>query len=267
MNAVLPVAVLVAGTLIGIYVTGASSSEPGATLRTIIGNGNSYKALGWASLLGVFTAAILSVGQRILTLAEVVEAWYAGLKSMMFAVIILILAWSLAGVNTVLNTGGYLVSVLGDELSPNLLPAVVFVLSAVTAFATGSSWGVMGIVMPLAIPLSWAVMEANGLTEDPGNMHILYSSVAAVLAGAVWGDHCSPISDTTILSSMASGCDHMDHVRTQLPYALTVGGVAMLIGTVPAGYGLPWWIGMIAGLAVLIAVLFGFGKNPETAPS
>ena len=263
MNAIIPVIVLVAGTLIGIYITGAAASEPGADLRTIVGNGDSYKALVWASLLGVLVATILSVVQRILTLGEVIESWYAGLKSMMFAIIILILAWSLAGVNTALNTGGYLVSVLGDELSPYLLPAVVFLLSAVTAFATGSSWGVMGIVMPLAIPLTWAVMEINGLTSDASSLHILYSSVSAVLAGSVWGDHCSPISDTTILSSMASGCDHVDHVRTQLPYALLVGAVGMVIGTIPVGYGMPWWVGLTVGLATLIALLLLVGKDPE----
>ncbi|MFC2085606.1 Na+/H+ antiporter NhaC family protein [Bacteroidota bacterium] len=264
INAVIPVLVLVGGTLVGIYITGAEGLDPDAGLRTIIGNGDSYKSLVWASLLGVLVAALLSVGQRILTLGEVIESWYAGLKSMMFAVIILILAWSLANVDSVLNTGGYLVTVLGDQISPYILPAAVFMLSALTAFATGSSWGVMGIVMPLVVPLAWAVMEMNGLTNDPANMHILYSSVAAVLAGAVWGDHCSPISDTTILSSMASGCDHVDHVRTQLPYAMTVGAVAVLIGIVPVGYGLPWWVGMALGFVVLISILLTLGRNVET---
>jgi hypothetical protein len=124
------------------------------------------------------------------------------------------------------------VSVLGETLPPGVVPAIIFVLSAATAFATGSSWGTMGILMPLVVPLVWAVLLANGVA-DPSNYHIIYSTVACVLAGSVWGDHCSPISDTTILSSMASGCDHVEHVRTQLPYALVVGTVAVLIGTLP----------------------------------
>jgi len=263
LNALVPVLVLVVGTLTGIYVTGVGASEVGASLRDIIGAGNSYKALVWASVLSALSAGVLSIAQRILTLGEVVESWYAGMKTMMFAIIILVLAWSLAGVNTTLNTGGYLVAILGDSLSPNMLPAIVFVLAAITAFATGSSWGVMGILMPLVVPLSWSVMAANGLTGDPAHMHLLYSSVSAVLAGAVWGDHCSPISDTTILSSMASGCDHIDHVRTQLPYALTVGAVAVVAGTLPAGYGMPWWLGMMLGVAMLGVTLFVFGKRVE----
>jgi Na+/H+ antiporter NhaC len=268
INAVIPVGVLVFGTLIGIYVTGVSASEPGASFRDVIGNGDSYKSLVWASLLGVMVAALLSVVQRILTLGEVVEAWYTGLKALMFAAIILVLAWSLSAVNETLHTGAYLASVLGEHLSPHLLPAAVFVLSAITAFATGTSWGVMGIVMPLTVPLAWAIMEINGLTEDPTNMHIFYSSVSAVLAGAVWGDHCSPISDTTILSSMASGCDHVDHVRTQLPYALSVGVVGLLVGTIPVGFGLyDWWVGLVVGGVVLLAMLRFLGKTvPDYVP-
>jgi Na+/H+ antiporter NhaC len=252
--------VLVVATFAGIYITGAGTAEPGASLRDIIGNGDSYQAMMWASLLAVLTAGVLSLGQRILTLGETVDAWFAGVRSMLLAVIILVLAWSLANVNEVLHAGDYLVSILGEALAPPLIPALVFVLSALTAFATGSSWGVMGIVMPLVVPLTWAVMAANGIAGDPAHMHIFYSAIAAVLAGAVWGDHCSPISDTTILSSLATECDHIDHVRTQLPYALAVGLVGLVAGTLLVAYVYPWWAGMLVGLAVLSAILFVFGK-------
>ena len=124
-------------------------------------------------------------------------------------------------------------TLLADSLPVALIPALVFILAAITAFTTGTSWGTMAILMPLIIPLSWAVMTVNGIA-DPSGMHILYSSVACCLAGAVWGDHCSPISDTTVLSSVASGCDHIEHVRTQLPYALLVGIVALLSAPCPA---------------------------------
>jgi Na+/H+ antiporter NhaC len=262
-NAVIPVLVLVVGTLVGIYLTGAAAAEPGAPLREIVGNGDSYQAMMWASLLAVLVAAALSLGQRILTLTEVIDAWYAGVRSMLLAIIILVLAWALSSVNETLHTGDYLVSTLGTTLSPHLLPALVFVLAAFTAFATGSSWGVMGIMMPLTVPLAWAVMEANGLTADPGNLYILYAAVSAVLAGAVWGDHCSPISDTTILSSLASKCDHIDHVRTQLPYAVAVGGVALVVGLLPAGYGLPWWLALLASAGALTVGLWYLGEKAE----
>ena len=267
-NAVVPVVVLVLGTLIGIYVTGVQSAGADAGLRDIIGAGDSYKALVWASLFGVLSAAFLSLVQRLLTLEQIVEAWYAGLKSMMLAIIILVLAWALSNVDTVLQTGPYLVSILGETLPAEWLPALVFVLSALTAFATGTSWGVMGIVMPLVVPVAWAIMEIQGMTtSQPADYHILYSSVSAVLAGAVWGDHCSPISDTTILSSMASGCDHIDHVRTQLPYAVVVGLVGLVFGTIPAAYGLPWWLCLLVGIGVLTVGLRFLGtKNDAFDP-
>jgi Na+/H+ antiporter NhaC len=262
-NAVVPVLVLVFGTFVGIYVTGAAGSEPGASLRDIIGNGDSYTAMVWASLLAVIAAIVMTLGQNILSLVEIIDAWYAGVRSMLLAIIILVLAWTLSGVNEVLHTGDFLVSVLGETLSPALIPALVFVLSAFTAFATGSSWGVMGIMMPLVVPLTWAVMATNDMITDPAHMHILYSSVAAVMAGAVWGDHCSPISDTTILSSLASGCDHIDHVRTQLPYAMAVGAVAIVVGTLPAGYGAPWWIVLPLAAVVLLLGLRYLGQPVE----
>jgi Na+/H+ antiporter NhaC len=123
----------------------------------------------------------------------------------------------------------------------------------------------MGVVMPLAIPLSWAALVANGMTGDQG-MAIFYSTVAAVLAGAVWGDHCSPISDTTILSSLASECDHIDHVRTQIPYAIIVGLVAIGIGSLPVAYGYyPWWLGLLASIVILLAALFVIGRKSGEA--
>ncbi len=220
----------------------------------------------WASLLGAMTAAILTISQGILSSHETVDAWFGGVKAMMFAMIVLVLAWALAAVTADLNTANYLVSKLADSLSPELVPAAVFVLSAITAFTTGTSWGTMGILMPLIIPLTWAVLGANGMA-DPEHMHILYSAIACNLAGAVWGDHCSPISDTTVLSSMASGCDHIEHVRTQMPYAMMVGTVAIAVGTIPGGYGFPPLLSIIIGAALLFAVLRYFGKISDNAVS
>lgn len=257
INAIIPVLVLVFGVIIGLFVTG-----DGNNIREIIGDADSYKALLWASLAGVLVAAILSVSQRILTLAQTIESWYSGLKSMLFAMIILILAWSLSAVTDVLHTADYLVSLFGESINPGLIPFLIFILAAATGFSTGSSWGAMGILMPLVIPLTWAVMEANGIA-DPDHYYILYSTVSCVLAGSVWGDHCSPISDTTILSSMASNCDHIDHVRTQLPYAGLVGGVAIAIGTIPTGFGFPWWLSLLLGAGILFATLRFFGKRVE----
>lgn len=265
MNAVIPIVVLLLSVMAGLYVTGKAALEgQEADLRSIIGAAESYKALMWGSMIGMVTAAVMTVGQRIMSLEEVVDAWYKGVRSLIYAMIILVLAWALGGITDVLQTANFLVGILGDTLPVQTVPFLVFIIAAFTAFATGSSWGSMGILTPLVIPLTWAVMQANGYT-GPEHMHILYSSIASVLAGSVWGDHCSPISDTTILSSMASGCDHIEHVRTQLPYAFLVGIVALGAGSLPVAYGLPWWLGLLAGGAVLFAILRIFGRTAETS--
>ncbi len=259
INAIIPVCVLVFGVLIFLYTTGIEAAGAGASIREIIGSANSFAALMWGSLLSVLVAAGMSIGQRILNLEETVEAWYEGLKSMLFAMIVLLLAWSLASTTDVLHTAEFLGSALSDAIPAGLIPAIIFVLAALISFATGTSWGTMGILMPLVIPLTWNIMQANGIAE-PSHYYILYNAVSCVLAGAVFGDHCSPISDTTILSSMASGCDHIAHVNTQLPYAVTVGVAGLLIGTIPTGFGFPWWASMIITAAVLFAVLWFYGK-------
>ena len=168
MNAIIPIVVLVLGVIISLFVTGEGDS-----IKDIIASADSYKALMYASLLGTLVAAFLSVSQKILTIEETVEAWYSGLRSMMFALIILVLAWSLSSTTEILGTAEYLVSVLGDSLAPGIVPAIVFVIAAATAFATGSSWGAMGILIPLVVPLTWAVMEQHGLA-DGSHYPILY---------------------------------------------------------------------------------------------
>jgi len=255
LNAFLPIVVLVTTLLVSIYVTGE-----GESLKDVIGSSDPYLAMLWASSLAVLVAAGLSIGQRILTLHETVDAWYGGLRATLLGVVVLVLAWSMADVTNALDAKGYLISILGDSLPLALVPAVVFLLAAVTAFATGTSWGTMGILLPLVLPLTWAVMTVSGVADASG-MHIMHSSIACVLAGAVWGDHCSPISDTTVLSSIASGCDHIEHVRTQMPYAILVGTVAVAIGTIPGGYGMSPWVSIIAGIVILVSVLRYFGRK------
>lgn len=257
VNAFLPILVLIVALAAGMIITG-----DGETLTDIVGSADPYTAMMWASFIGALVAAGLSVGQKILSAHETVDAWYGGARATLFGMIVLILAWSMSAVTSDLNAKGYLISILGDSLPVALVPAVVFVLAAITAFSTGTSWGTMGILLPLVLPLTWAVMTVSGVADASG-MHIMYSAIACVLAGAVWGDHCSPISDTTVLSSIASGCDHIEHVRTQLPYALLVGFVAIFIGTIPAGYGLPPWVSLIIGGAILLSVLRFFGRSAD----
>ena len=140
-----------------------------------------------------------------------------------------------------------------------LLPTLVFVLAGIVAFSTGTSWGTMGIMVPLVIPLAYSQLAIGGQVSM--DSPIFLCCLGSVLAGAIFGDHCSPISDTTVLSSQASGCDHVAHVRTQLPYALLVGFVAIALGTLPIGYGINVWLMLPAGVVLLFVFLFLFGKR------
>ncbi len=257
LNALLPLGTLLFTMLAGLYVTGVAAAGAGASLRDVIGSADSYLALLWAAVTAVMVAACLSIGQRILSVSETVDAWYSGSRSMLLAVIILVLAWALSNVNSELHTAEYLTALLGDTLDARLLPAAVFILAALTAFATGTSWGVMGILMPLVIPLAWTSMQFQGLE---GANHLLYASVSAVLAGAVMGDHASPISDTTVLSSAAASCDHIEHVRTQVPYVLSAGAISITMGSVPSAFGVPWWVCLIVGAVCIIAAVRWLGR-------
>ena len=261
MNALLPVIVMVVGILIGLYITGE-----GDTISDIIGSANSYRALMWASLGGALTAILMTAAQRLLSLDEIVDAWVSGARFTFIAMIILVLAWSMSEISRELHTADFLIASLGDSLPAAALPAVIFVLAAFTAFSTGSSWGAMGILLPLVMPLCWAIMGLEGLLASEDYV-ILYASVSGVLTGAVWGDHCSPISDTTVMSSLSAGCDHIEHVRTQLPYALLAGAAALGFGTLPISFGLPWWAGMLGAATVTILGLRVLGqKVPDYRP-
>jgi Na+/H+ antiporter NhaC len=250
INAIIPFTTMILVVLIGLYVTGSDPSKPEQSIKDIVGNSNSYTALLWATMTGVLVAAILSLIQGILTLKQTVNAWLKGIKPMILAMIILILAWSLSAVSEQLQTSQYISSMIEDSLSVHWLPLITFLLAALTAFATGSSWGSMGILIPLIVPIVWNMMTIqHGL--DPEYFYLIYITIASILAGSVWGDHCSPISDTTILSSMASGCDHIEHVRTQMPYALYAGGFAMILGIIPASFGMSPWLSLLIAMVIM----------------
>jgi Na+/H+ antiporter NhaC len=264
-NAAIPVATVVVATLVGLYVTGRSSLEADGivepNLSAIVGASDPFTVLLWASLLGLAMAIGLAVLQGILTLRQSTAATVAGFKSMFLAFVVLTLAWSLGRVCADLGTADFLKDAVGPNLPPQLLPVMTFLVAAAVSFSTGTSWGTMAILTPLGVPL---VIQAA-----PGDVDILAATVSAVLGGSVFGDHCSPISDTTILSSMASGCDHVDHVRTQLPYALSVAMFAIAVGYLPSlltGIA-PWWFLLLGVVLILFAVrLAGRPIDGEAPP-
>jgi Na+/H+ antiporter NhaC len=264
-NAALPVLAVVFVVLFGLYFQGRSNLGRPGTPWEIFGAASPFDALLWGSLAGCIVAIVLAVGQRILTVHQAIDGLVGGMRAMFLAGIILILAWSLGEVTKVLGTAPFISGLLEGNLPAELLPALVFVTASSIAFATGTSWGTMGILLPIVIPLAVAL----GGTVDPeagASYVILLGSIASVLAGAIFGDHCSPISDTTVMSSMASACDHVDHVRTQLPYALVVGFVGVFVGNIPTAYGFPVWASLLLGAAILFALLRFYGQKDFDSP-
>ncbi len=266
-NAAMPVFTVVLVVLIGLFVTGRAGAGPDASLRDVFGAADPFVTLLWASLAGCIVAIGMSLAQRVLTLEESIDAWVSGMRAMLIAMLILALAWSLGSVTNEIGTALYLSQILAHRVALHLVPVMVFVTAAAMSFATGTSWGTMAILLPLGIPITVALGGAAGLSLD-GQVHytILLGTISSVLAGSIFGDHCSPISDTTILSSTASGCDHVDHVRTQLPYALLVAVVGMAWGDVPTAYGFPVWIALAGAMITLWVILRVWGTAVEEMP-
>ncbi|RPF80847.1 MAG: Na+/H+ antiporter NhaC family protein [Rhodothermaceae bacterium TMED105] len=257
LNAFIPIFMLIGGVVGGLIVTGE-----GSTIQDIIGSADSYAALVWGSMLSMVFAIVLTVGQRLLPFDDTLDAMFSGMHTMYDGLLVLVLAWSLSAITQDLGTADFLVTAFGTAIDPMYLPLVVFVLSAATAFATGSSWGTMGILMPLVLPLVWNLGLQYGYPTDEISV-FLYAAVSAVLAGAVLGDHISPISDTTILSSLATQCNHIEHVNTQIPYALVGGALALVSYLAVVAWGLPGWIAYLVGAGAIVAVIWTFGKSPD----
>lgn len=226
----------------------------------IIGASDAYKALLWASFSGIALAVAMTVSQRIMNVTETMAIMIEGFKAMVPAMLILILAWSLTEVTTELKTAVYITGVFKGNINPLFMPAITFLLAALIAFSTGSSWGTMAILYPLALPASWVLCQDAGM-NPADSMAIFYHVIAVVLAGSVLGDHCSPISDTTIMSSLASQCYHLDHVQTQLPYAITVGLISLLISTLAHISALPWFVYFLIGIGLILLVVRFLGKE------
>ena len=262
--AIIPIGTLIVTAFLGFYFNGYNSISDEALLASIdasplsfasirdcFGASDASVVLFQAALFAGIVALCIAIFKKILPVQEAVATWVQGVKSLNITAVILLLAWSLSGIIKELGTATYLVSILSDTIPAFLLPSIIFILGSIISFATGTSYGTMGILMPLCIPLAWAI--------DPSQSYVVLN-IGAVLTGAIFGDHCSPISDTTILSSMGSACDHIDHVRTQLFYAVTVAGISVLFGYIPAGLGMPIWIVLPVGLAAIFATVRFVGK-------
>jgi tetracycline resistance efflux pump len=216
---ILPIITLVIATIAAMIYTGYSALAEQNHSFSILGsfeNTDVGTSLVYGALLGLAVALLLVLKQRM-AMKEVCHALWVGAKSMFGAILILVFAWTIGAVIKDIKTGAYLASLVQDSINPQWLPVILFVLSGCMAFATGTSWGTFGIMLPIA-----------GDIAASTDIALMMPVLGAVLAGSVFGDHCSPISDTTILSSTGARCRHIDHVATQLPYALIVAGVSAM---------------------------------------
>ena len=242
-NALVPVLTVIFATLIGMALNGAGILAPDGLHLAKLADFDFARLMalednylvqcrdgGWvlalASLTGSALAVVMGACYGRVQVLKLVRAWFSAWRILIFAFSLLILAWSIGHVNDQLGTGAFLVSSLADTLPSWLLPVLIFILAAVISFSTGSSWSTMAVLIPAAVPLAYHL----------GGPVLMVVSVGAVLDGSIFGDHCSPLSDTTIMSSIAAGCDHLDHVRTQLPYAVVVGLSAAFMGYITATF-------------------------------
>ncbi|RMH65483.1 MAG: sodium:solute symporter, partial [Calditrichaeota bacterium] len=222
-NMIVPITIMVLMMPVSLLYTGwdparfAPEANLGSKIITALGNGSGSTSVLWAVLTSLFVAAIMYRTQKIFTVDEMVALAFKGIGSLMPLAVLMMLAFAIGKMSKDLGTGLYLADLSKQWLHAGLVPFVLFLTASFIAFSTGTSWGTFAIMLAIAVPMAQQFE------------HTLPLAVAAVLSGGVFGDHCSPISDTTIISSMASACDHIDHVKTQLPYALTAGAFSALL--------------------------------------
>jgi Na+/H+ antiporter NhaC len=257
---VVPLLVLIASSILLLAYQGMQSgiavdwSHPLLTLMAMFGEADPFLCLLWATLISSVVSFVIHLWVLKEPFAAVHQAWFTGCKDMFTVCVILVLAWSIGDVCKQLKTGDYVASLLGEGFKPVFLPMLTFLFAGGISFATGTSYGTMSILMPIALPIA--------LKLSNGNVDILYGTVGSVLGGAIFGDHCSPLSDTTILSSGASGCKVTAHVSTQLPYAITVGLVSLLCLAIMTWLPLSIFLFLGLGIVLLAGVLYAFGQTP-----
>ncbi len=255
--AFVPLAVLILAMPAGFYFLGLPEADPTADffpltrekLTMAFGSNAGPLVLILASLTATLAAFIFWPWKR--AEASPVKAYADGARSLLAPVGILLSAWLLGNVLSDLGANAIISDLVSDNLRLWTLPAVIFITGACISFSTGTSWGTMGILTPLAIEVIGRHPEIQ-FADSPE--HLFSAAIAAVFSGAVFGDHCSPISDTTVVSAIATGVEPLDHVKTQMPFALIAAGLAIVLGFLPAGVGLSGWLMLPLGFAVLVAL-------------
>lgn len=271
-DAIIPVMTLIILAILGFYFNGFSLLEGEElanakanplsfeTLRNAFGSADSSIVLFQAALFAAIVAIFIGVRRRIFNIKEAIETWIYGWKTMIFTIVLLLLAWSLSSIVKDLGTSTFITHLLADKLPEFILPATIFAFASLISFAIGTSYGTMGVLMPLAVPLAFEVAKLNGL-EGEALHHYMVLNISCVLTGAIFGNHCSPISDNVILSSMSAKCDHMEHVRTQIPYALFICAISLFTGYIPTALGLSVWLVLPLNFILIALLLRIIGKK------
>ncbi|MCR2103505.1 Na+/H+ antiporter NhaC family protein [Campylobacter upsaliensis] len=271
-DAIIPVMTLIILAILGFYFNGFSVLEGEElanakanplsfeTLRSAFGSADSSIVLFQAALFAAIVAIFIGVRRRIFNIKEAIETWIYGWKTMIFTIVLLLLAWSLSSIVKDLGTSTFITHLLADKLPEFVLPATIFAFASLISFAIGTSYGTMGVLMPLAVPLAFEVAKLNGL-EGEALHHYMVLNISCVLTGAIFGNHCSPISDNVILSSMSAKCDHMEHVRTQIPYALFICAISLFTGYIPTALGLSVWLVLPLNFILIALLLRIIGKK------
>lgn len=271
-DAIVPVMTLIILAILGFYFNGFSVLEGEElanakanplsfeTLRSAFGSADSSIVLFQAALFAAIVAIFIGVRRRIFNIKEAIETWIYGWKTMIFTIVLLLLAWSLSSIVKDLGTSTFITHLLADKLPEFILPATIFAFASLISFAIGTSYGTMGVLMPLAVPLAFEVAKLNGL-EGEALHHYMVLNISCVLTGAIFGNHCSPISDNVILSSMSAKCDHMEHVRTQIPYALFICAISLFTGYIPTALGLSVWLVLPLNFILITLLLRIIGKK------
>ena len=253
--AIIPIAVLTLSIPVLTYVIGSEALLPFSLNKFAESYGKAEAYVPQILVASSIMASLVAAGsyafaRRGRDTSNEARIFLSGVREIAGPVLILIAAWMLGGAISQLGTATYLSESLQGHLPVALLPAGIFVLGALISFSTGTSWGAMGVLMPLAIPVIFSLTEG---VVDVERDRLVVAAIGAVFSGAVFGDHCSPFSDTTIVASIAAGVEPLDHVRTQLPFAMIAGLTALVVGFVPLGFGLP----AIVCLGVGILLLWG----------
>ena len=244
---VVPILVLIFVTVTMMLKTGGFFSD-GVGAAAAFGDANVNLSLVIGAFFAIAVSFVMYIPRKLLKFEEFMKGIVEGMKTMVSAIVILSLAWTIGGITSdeFLNTGSYIASLISNSTMPMwLLPAIIFVVGAFLSFSTGTAWGTFGILIPIMVPI---LMHTN-------HMHYLTIVLAAIFSGSVFGDHCSPISDTTILSSAGAGCDHIAHVSSQLSYAISVGSASALAFLVSGIIGKPA-LTLPIGIAILAVIVF-----------